>query len=100
MESGISYPAVRYTEAYLQRVAATLVSALTKKDLIRHKGEVKKVEEKAVAALLRNFRQEDELEREVERVAEEHAREIQGVDRRKMMLLIKQRLAKERGIVL
>ena len=100
MKSGISYRAVQYSEAYLQRVATTLVSALIKKDLIRHKGEVKTVEERARAALLRNFRQEEELEREAERVAAEHAREMQGVDRRKMLFLIKQRLAKERGIVL
>ncbi len=100
VESGISYPAVQYSEAHLQRVAIALVSTLAKKDLIRYKGEVKTVEERVVAALLRNFRQEEELEREVERVAAEHAREMQGVDRKKMMFLIKQRLAKERGIVL
>lgn len=96
----ISCLAVRYTEAYLQRVAAILVSALVKKNLIRHKGEVKTVEDKVVEALLRNFRQEEELEQEAERVAAEHAREMQGIDRRKMVLLIKQRLARERGIVL
>ncbi len=100
MKSGISYRAVQYSEAYLQRVVTALVSALTKKDLIRHKGEVKTVEKKAMAALLRNFRQEEELEREAEQIAAEHAREMQGMDRRKMLSLIKQRLAKERGIVL
>lgn len=91
---------MRYTEAYLQRVAVALVSALTKKNLIRHKGEVKTVEEKVVVALLHNFRREEELEQEAERVAAGHAREMQGVDRRKMVFLIKQKLAKERGIVL
>jgi len=84
----------------LQRVATTLVSALVKNNLIRHKGEAKTTEERVVAVLLRNFRQEQELEREAEQVAAEHAREMQGVDRRKMVLLIKRRLAEERGIVL
>jgi len=92
--------AVQYTGAHLQRVAAALVSTLVKKNLIRHKGEVKAVEERVVAALLRNLREEEELEREAERVAAEHIHEMQGVDRRKMVLLIKQRLARERGIVL
>jgi hypothetical protein len=91
---------VRYTKTYLQRVATTLVSALVKKNLIRHKGEITTVEERVVAALLRNFREEEELEREAERVAAEHTREMQGVDQRKMVSLIKQRLARERGIVL
>ncbi len=100
MKSGIPYHVVQYSEAYLQRVAIAFVSALTKKDLIRHKGGVKTVEEKVMAALLRNFRQEEKLEREAEQIAAEHAREMQGMDRRKMVFLIKQRLAKEQGIVL
>jgi len=91
---------VRYTKTYLQRVATTLVSALVKKNLIRHKGEVTTVEEKVAAALLGNFRQEEELEQEAEQVAAQHAREMQGVDQRKMVSLIKQKLARERGIVL
>jgi len=56
--------------------------------------------ERIVAALLDNFRQEEELEKEAERLAEEHIRKAPGVDRHKVLQLIKQRLAEERRFVL
>lgn len=58
------------------------------------------VAEKLVTAFLENFRQEEELEREAERLADEHIRKAPGVDRHKVTQLIKQRLAEERRFVL
>ncbi len=91
---------MKYSETYLRRVASALVSSLLQKNLIRLSGEVKTVEEKVADVLIEHFHQEENLEKEAERLAARHAHEMQGVDRRKMILLIKQRLAKERGVVL
>jgi hypothetical protein len=67
---------------------------------VRLRAEKKTVVEKLVAAFLENFRQEEELEKEAERLAEEHIRKDPGVDRHKVVQLIKQRLAEERRFVL
>jgi flagellar motor switch protein FliG len=67
---------------------------------VRLRAEKKTVVEKLVAAFLENFRQEEELEKEAERLAEEHIQKAPGVDRHKVVQLIKQRLAEERRFVL
>ena len=51
-------------------------------------------------ALLENFRQEEELRREAERLAEAHMPAGQAVDRHKVVQMITQRLAEERSFVL
>ena len=49
------------------------------------------------AALLDNFRQEEAIEKEAERLAEEHLRKAPpGMDRHRVVQMIKQRLAEER----
>lgn len=53
--------------------------------------------DKVTAVLLDNFRQEEMLENEAERLADEHLRSApDGVDRRRVIQMIKQRLAEER----
>lgn len=77
-----------------------LTEVLSDKKLVRLHTEKKAVVEKLVAAFLENFRQEEELEQEAERLADEHIRKAPGVDRHKVTQLIKQRLAEERRFVL
>lgn len=52
------------------------------------------------ALLLENLRAEQELEEEAERLAERHARQMAGMDQRKIIQGIKERLARERGFSL
>ena len=91
---------MRYSESLCRHAAETLTEVLSKKGLVRLRTEKKPVTEKLIAALLENFRQEEELEREAERLTEEHIRKAPGVDRHKVLQLIKQRLAEERRFVL
>ncbi len=53
-------------------------------------------------ALIRELVVEDELNREVDKILQDHQNEIQreSVDYRRMFQLIKNKLAKERGLVL
>lgn len=80
-----------------RHAAETLVATLSQKDLVRLRTDKKVVIEKVSAALLDNFRQEEVLEKDAERLAEEHLHTSPpGLDRHKVVQLIKQRLAEER----
>lgn len=88
---------MRYSEALCRHAAESLLAALSQKDLVRLRTDKNAVIDKVAAALLDNFRQEELLEKEAERLAEEHLRTSpQGLDRHKVVQLIKQRLAEER----
>ncbi len=91
---------MRQAEAACRHVAETLVSALSEKELLRLRTSKQSAIEKVAAALLDNFRQEEALEKEAERLAESHLRTAQELDRHKVIQLIKQRLAEERRFVL
>jgi hypothetical protein len=92
---------MRHAESLCQHAAATLVATLSEKDLVRLGTTSKQaVVEKVTAALLENFRQEEALEKEAEQLAESHLRAAPGLDRHKVIQLIKQRLAEDRRFVL
>ena len=57
-----------------QHIADHIVRVLSEKNLIRVRGEKKGIVDKVTAVLLDNFRQEEMLEKEAERLAEEHLR--------------------------
>ena len=95
---------MRVTEASCQHIADLLVTTLGEKSLIRLRGEKKGMVDKVTSVLLDNFRQEEALEKEAERLAEEHLRSVPGgpgaVDRHRVVQMIKQRLAEERRFAL
>ena len=89
--------AMRVTEASCQHIASHIVRVLSEKNLIRVRGEKKGIVDKVAAVLLDNFRQEEMLEKEAEQLADEHLRSTSGgLDRRRVVQMIKQRLAEER----
>jgi len=93
--------AMRVTEASCQHIADRVVTVLSEKSLIRIRGEKKGMVDKVTATLLDNFRQEEALEKDAERLADEHLRFAPGgVDRRRVVQMIKQRLAEERRFAL
>lgn len=91
---------MRFPESLCRHAAEALVSTLADKGLVRLRGDKKGVADKIAAAFLLNFRQEEELEKEAERLADEHLKKAPGVDRHRVTQMIKQRLAEERRIVL
>jgi len=91
---------MRQAEAACRNVAQTLVAARSEKELLRLRASKQSAIDKVAAALLDNFRQEEALEKEAERLAESHLRTAQELDRHKVIQLIKQRLAEERKFVL
>jgi len=91
---------MRHAESLCHHAAETLVATLGERDLLRLRTSKQAAIEKVTAALLENFRQEEALEKEAERLAESHLQTAQGLDRHKVIQLIKQRLAEERRFVL
>jgi hypothetical protein len=89
--------AMRVTAASCQHIADHIVRVLSEKDLMRVRGEKKGIVDKVAAVLLDNFRQEEMLEKEAEQLADAHLRSAPGgLDRRRVVQMIKQRLAEER----
>jgi hypothetical protein len=91
---------MRHPESLCRHAAETLISTLSDKNLVRLRTSKQAAIEKVAAALLENFRQEKTLEEEAERLAEAHLQTAHGLDRHKVIQLIKQRLAEERRFVL
>ncbi len=91
---------MRYSEARCRAAAEALVRRLSDKGLIQLRTEPQRGVEKVAQALLDNFRREEELRREAERLAEAHMPAGQAVDRHRVVQMITQRLAEERNFVL
>jgi hypothetical protein len=91
---------MRLREPEMRRIATTLVSRLEKAGLMRVSAGREALEQRIVAAFKANLRAEEDIEAEAERFAESHSRELVGMDRYKVLQLVKERIAKERGFTL
>jgi len=93
--------APRFTDEQLQRIAERLLA-----DLLQQGGAVLKAERHRVTAVMvkalrGNLDQEQKLDAEANALLEAHLRQAPpGVDRQKLLLMIKRKLAEERGIPL
>ena len=91
---------MRYSEDHCRLVAEALVTRLSDKSLVQLRSERGQVVEKVARALLDNFRQEEQLQRDAEQLAEAHMQAGQVIDRYKVIQMITKRLAEERNFVL
>jgi len=84
----------------IERVAKAMVAAALKQGFVHPTASVSKLELRVAELITENFHQEQKLEAEAEKLAAAHAREIAGMDQRKIIQGIKERLARERGFSL
>ena len=91
---------MKLREPEMHRIAAAVLDRLEKAGLLRVTGNRKDVALRLAAALRANVRDEEEIEAEAARFAETHSRELVGMDRYKVLQLVKERIAKERGFTL
>jgi len=95
---------MRLREDQIHRLAEKLYSDLAAEGLIRPKGERGAVVAGIARAIGDDFNREHVLERDAERLLDETVaamgRGAGEIDRRKMLRMIKEKLAKERKIVL
>jgi len=93
---------VKLKEDQVARICRTILGRWKDKGLIRPKAADDLLLAKMVAVVLKDFRREEELDREVEALLDKHAREMADsqASSRLMFQKIKERLARERKIVL
>jgi hypothetical protein len=84
----------------IERVAKAIVEAVRKQGFVKPKVTDEAIQRRIVQLIHATIVGEEELEREAERFAQTHARELVGMDRRKVVLGIKARMAKERNFPL
>jgi len=95
---------MRLREDQIHRLAEKVYSDLDAEGLIKPKGERSAVVAGIAKAISNDFNREQLLERDAERLLDETVaamgRGAAEIDRRKMLRMIKEKLAKERKIVL
>jgi hypothetical protein len=84
----------------LERLAAQLVAAYRKKDLIVSNASDAELKAKIVEAINRNFAEEEVIEEEARKMLASFAQASRDMDPFKMFLLAKQKLAAKKGFIL
>lgn len=95
---------MRLKEEQIRRLAEKVYIDLAGEGLITPRAEQKTVVDGIAAAISQNFAAEQKLERDAERLLDETiaamGRGAADIDRRRMLKMVKEKLAKERKIVL
>jgi len=91
---------MKLRDGEMQRIATTVLARLEKAGLLRIVTNRAAVEQRIVAGLRANIRAEEEIEAAAEKFAASHSRELVGMDRHKILQMVKERIAKERGFTL
>jgi hypothetical protein len=91
---------MKVRQAEIDRVAGAIVAAALKQGFVKPQVEIPRLQQRVAELLIRNFQQEQELEAEAEKLAAAHARQMAGMDQRRIVQGIKERLAKERDFSL
>lgn len=93
---------MRLAKEQVEKISRLILDNLKTKGLIVFKVPEEAVLSRIIEIFLKDLKAEDEFDREIEGILQKYAREIEAgrMDYRKMFNLTKEKLAKERGIVL
>ncbi len=93
---------MKLTEEQVETIVKKVVNNLKDKNLIIYKTDEKIVHNRMVEAFIANLRAEDRLDDEVKEMIESHSSEMDEnqVDYRKMFNMIKNRLIRERDLII
>lgn len=93
---------MKLREEHIERICRTILARWRAKRLVRPKASDEVLLAKMVGEVVRDFKREEALDAEVEALLEKHARELSltQANSRIMFQKIKERLARERNIVL
>ena len=101
--AGVITSTVRASPAEIQRLAERIVDALLKQGYVKAMAEKAALSRRIAELMIHNLEQEAALEAEAERLAEQHLRrgpQSAGMDERRVIDMIKKKLAEERGFSL
>ncbi len=93
---------MKLTMEQVGKLSGFILERLKAKELLTFKTSEEKILERINEIILNNLRAEDDLDREVEEILKTHSGAVDSskVDYRKMFNMIKNKLAREREIVL
>ena len=93
---------MRFTDDLVRRLCAAILSRWKAKGLIRPKASDEALLSRMAAEIHKDIQREAELDREAEALLEKHLQKIEGTQANTRILFqkIKERLAKERDVVL
>jgi hypothetical protein len=91
---------MRIREGELQALATAIVNAVLKQGFVHAKRDVAVLRQRIVELIAHNLQAEQAIEDEAESLAQAHARQTVGMDQRKIIQGIKERLARERDFAL
>ena len=91
---------MQISEAFFGQVAVQIVEQLQKKDLLLSSGDPGEAAHLVKAVLLKNFQEQEEIEKEAERTMETLVKGQGEYDLHKMLTLLKNRIAAQRGFIL
>ncbi len=92
---------MRFTDEQIRRLADRLLTALVERGGSSLKADRQAVHARLAAIIRGNLTQEEDLDRDARELLEAHLQQAPaGIDRQKMFLMIKKKLAEERGIPL
>jgi hypothetical protein len=91
---------MRVREGELLTLASAIVNALVTQGFMHPKRDPAVLRDRIRDLVARNLEQERALEEEAERLAASHARQMVGMDQRRIVQGIKERLARERDFAL
>jgi hypothetical protein len=92
---------MRFSDEQIERLAEAILTDMTGKGRGRLKAERGKVKRRIEEIIQSNLAQEQDLDREARDLLETHLKNAPpGMDRQKLFVMIKKRLAEERGIPL
>lgn len=93
---------MRLTPTQIEKISKLLIEGLKKENILKFKVDEHKVIEKVYHIILRNMEEEAELDNKVEELINEHSAEMdaESMDYRKMFGMIKNKLAKEKDMII
>jgi hypothetical protein len=91
---------MKIKQEQVHQVCRMILGKLEEKKLAVLKAPEEKIHQALVQTILSNLQEEARLHQEAERILEENIKESEGLDRQKMFLMIKRKLAKDRGFIL
>lgn len=93
---------MRFSDEQVRRVCSAILARWKAKGLIRPKAQDDALLSRMTAEIQSDIRREEELDRDAEALLEKHMGKIEGTQANSRILFqkIKERIAKERGVVL
>jgi len=91
---------MRIREAELHALAAAIIKGLVAQEFVQLKVDASLLQQRIVELIAHNLEEEQALEAEAEKLAASHARQMTGMDQRRIIQGIMERLARERGFSL